>query len=98
MHFQGQIPDYNHWACSLCYKTSRLTSISALTSPVKAPPFLTQQFCAATWKSSLNKLFPTGINTYGGLTTNSTTSCDGTCPLFSMLTIFFTSSKVPLHF
>lgn len=44
-----------------------------LTSPVKAPPLRTQQFCAATWKSDRSKLFTRGRNTNGGLTTTSAT-------------------------
>lgn len=42
-----------------------------LISPVKAPPFRIQQFCAATWKSDLSNFFTKGRNTNGGLTTTS---------------------------
>lgn len=45
--------------------------ITYLTSPVKAPPFLTQQFWAATWISGLNSLLTEVRNTNGGLTTTS---------------------------
>jgi hypothetical protein len=40
-----------------------------LTSPVKAPPFLTQQFWAATWISGRRLALTVGRKTYGGLTT-----------------------------
>lgn len=45
--------------------------VAYLTSPVNAPPFRTQQFCAATWKSGLNKFLTKLRKTNGGLTTTS---------------------------
>lgn len=42
-----------------------------LISPVNAPPFLTQQFWAATWNSGFSSLLTEGMNTKGGLTTTS---------------------------
>ena len=71
-------------------------NISALTSPVNAPPSLTQQFCAESlnWRSIV--LWTLGRYSIGGATITSTSA--SISPLFKSFTSCVMDAVFPLHF
>mmetsp|Transcript_27192 Transcript_27192/g.37499 ORF Transcript_27192/g.37499 Transcript_27192/m.37499 type:complete len:235 (-) Transcript_27192:177-881(-) len=88
------------WRRSECPSITQLTpksrSISALISPVNAPPFPVQQFCAASWYGAPKISFTIPMCKNGGATTTSTSAV--MLLEFKSLTSLLTESIVPVHF